>query len=70
MKKIDIINEDNGFNVVGWYKCGIINYKIIIVNENNNDTFNVDGKEKENDGYTQVDAGDISHHMVQIIPHN
>ena len=68
-KCIDIINEDNGFNVVGCYKRVIINDKSLIGNANINNTFTGNGKEKQKDEDTQVNAGEISHCVVQIIPH-
>ena len=68
-KCIYIINEDNGFNVVGCYKRVIINDKSLIGNANINNTFTGNGKEKQKDEDTQVNAGEISHCVVQIIPH-
>ena len=69
---IDLINENGGFTVIGWYKKGLINDKSMIAAKNtgvgtvsgsNNNNTNVDED-------IQVESGEISYHIVHIIPTN
>lgn len=65
---IELINSHGGFCVVGWYKRGQITDKSMItaitLNSSTNSTYNT------NPEPVHVDSGDISHHIVQIMPHN
>ena len=69
---ITLINENGGFNTVGWYKRGVISDKILIVargdslsssNFNNNNNNNIDED-------IHVDSGEISYHIVHLTPTN
>ena len=62
---IQLINDNDGFNVVGWYKRGIINDKSLISQDTN-----TVGYSNTTDTESQIDSGDISSHIVQIIPSN
>ena len=51
---VNFINNHGGFTVIGWYKRGLIDDKSLIT---------------LNDGETeQVQSGDVSHHIVSIMP--
>ena len=69
---VNLINENGGFTVIGWYKKGLINDKSMIaakhtgvgtVSGSNNNNTNVDED-------IQVESGEISYHIVHIIPTN
>ena len=62
---IPLINDNDGFTVVGWYKRGIINDKSLISQDKN-----TVGYSNTTDTESQIDSGDISSHIVQIIPSN
>ena len=61
---IDLINENGGFTIVGWYKRGVISDKSLISQDKNTIGYNT----TESD--SQIDSGDICYHIVQIIPSN
>ena len=65
---IELINSHGGFTIVGWYKRGQITDKSMItavaLNSTSNQNYN------NNQETVHVDSGDISHHIVQIIPYN
>ena len=52
---VDIINDNSGFNVIGWYSRGEIN------DQSNKDNFDVTG---------MVEAGYIAYHVVHMYPTN
>ena len=63
-KFVELINSNDGFTVVGWYKRGVINDRSMISTSANATASN-------NNSYTpiddiQVDSGDISYHIVHI----
>ena len=60
---IGYVNRNGGFTVVGWYKRGVINNKTLVAGAGNNSNHN-------NSDKVQIDAGEISYHIVQIIPTN
>ena len=66
---IDLINENGGFTVVGWYKRGVINDRAMVSNNGNggaaNNQFGANNNEE-----AQVDAADISYHIVEVQPTN
>jgi len=69
---VELINENGGFSVVGWYKRGIINDQSLIAarkivnNSINQNSHNNNSSNEE----LQVDAGEISYHFVQIFSSN
>lgn len=63
---INLINRNGGFTILGWYKRGIINDKSLMTNHSNNNS----SRNSNNEQDTQVDSGDISYHIVQIVPTN
>ena len=70
---IELINDNQGFTVTGWYKRGSINDKGLIAppsSNNSNGTNNGPSNSNYNNGpeVIQVDASDISYHVVSIIP--
>ena len=70
---VNLVNDNEGFTVVGWYKRGggegVINDQSIIVGRNSNMDNNKNiNKNAEED--VQVDAGDISYYIVQIFRTN
>ena len=65
---IDLINDEQGFSIVGWYKRGLINDRGLVSGGSNN---NVAGTNHNNSGdQNQVNNGDISFHVVEIRPTN
>ena len=69
---IELINDNGGFTVTGWYKRGSINDKGLIAppSSNNSNGTNNGPNSNYNNGpeVVQVDASDISYHVVSIIP--
>ena len=62
---INLINENGGFTVVGWYKRGTITDKSMMAQD-----MNTAGYSNTVDPDFQCDAGEISYHIVQIVPSN
>ena len=58
MKVLDLVNRNGGWTVVGWYKRGVITDKSLLEVP----LLNVVS--------TQVAAGQINYHIVQMIPTN
>ena len=54
---VDLINNNGGIAVVGWYKRGVINDKSLIAAHNISNSTEVD---------VQVDSGETSYHIVSI----
>jgi hypothetical protein len=74
---IQLINNNGGFTVIGWYKKGLINDKGLIAPRNNNATAGTAGQQQSggnynnnNDEAAQVDSGELSYHIVNILPTN
>lgn len=74
---IQLINNNGGFTVIGWYKKGLINDKGLIAPRNNNATGGSGGGQQSNGNYNnnnddaaQVDSGELSYHIVNILPTN
>ena len=73
---IQLINNNGGFTVIGWYKKGLINDKGLIAPQNNNATGGSGGQQSNgnynngNDDAAQVDSGGLSYHIVNILPTN
>jgi hypothetical protein len=70
---IDLINRNDGFTIVGWYKKGVINDKSLIAARNINNggtatTTGANGNFNNSSGDVQVESGDISYHIVSIAP--
>ena len=63
---IELINNNGGFTVVGWYKRGVINDKSMITTNANANTSNNPSLNNNDD--VQIDSGDISYHIVHISP--
>ena len=66
---VDLINENGGFTILGWYKRGSMNDKGL-TNSGNENTNSNTNHNNNNESAVQVDAGDISLHIVNIIPTN
>ena len=62
---VNLVNNNEGSIVVGWYKRGDINDKSIVSgrNGNTNSNNNMNNNAEEN---FQVDAGYVSYHIAQI----
>lgn len=56
---VDAINILCGFIIIGWYKRGVINDRLLV--SNNND------RRQQNEA-VQVDNGEINYHFCQILP--
>ena len=69
---VELINENGGFTVVGWYTRGIINNQSLIAARNivNNGTNQNSHNNNSSNEEVQVDAGEILYHFVQIFPTN
>ena len=69
---IELINDNGGFTVTGWYKRGSINDKGLIAppSSNNSNGTNNGPNSNYNNGpeVVQVDASNISYHVVSIMP--
>jgi hypothetical protein len=65
---INLINQNGGFTIISWYKRGSINDRGL-TNGNNNSS-NANHNNNNNENSVQVDAGDLSTHIVNIIPTN
>ena len=59
----DYINENDRFNVAGWYKCGLVNDQFIVAGCNNNQR-----NARLNNNDNQVDSGPINYHPCYIQP--
>ena len=67
---VDLINNNGGFTVLGWYKKGLINDKSLMTTQAlSNNTTNSDNYNND-DQVQQVDLGDVSYHIVSISPTN
>ena len=62
---VNLINENGGFTVIGWYKRGTINDKSMMAQDKN-----TAGYANTVETELQCDAGEISYHIVQIVPSN
>ena len=60
---ISYVNRNGGFIIVGQYKQGVINNKILVAGAGNTSHHN-------NDDKVQIETGKISYHIVQMIPTN
>ena len=69
---IQLINNNGGFVVVGWYKRGQITDKSLIAARNLNgpNGGNIGNSNNNNQDDMYVDSGEISYHIVQVIPTN
>ena len=59
---INLINQNGGFTVVGWYKRGVISDKSLILQDRNTIGYNT------TEADATIDSGEICYHIVQIIP--
>jgi hypothetical protein len=62
---INLINQNGEFTIIGWYKRGSINDRGLTNGNNNSSNPN-----HNNENAVQVDTGDLSTHIVNIIPIN
>ena len=72
-KCIELINNNDGFTVIGWYKRGSMNDKGLIAPRNNDRPTNANNTSYNNsneDAVVQVGSGELSYHVVSIIPTN
>jgi hypothetical protein len=73
---IQLINNNGGFTIIGWYKKGLINDKGLIALQNNDANGGSGGQQSNsmynnnNDDTAQVDSGELSYHIVSILPTN
>ena len=69
---IDLINTNGGFTVTGWFKRGFINDRRLLAphNNNNNGANSNFNNNNNNEDMIQVGAGEISSHVVNLIPTN
>ena len=68
---IDYVNANGGFTVIGWYKRGLINDKSLLAARVGTIGSSSTGQNNNSvDEEAQVDAGEISYHIVHIIPTN
>ena len=69
---IELINDNGGLTVVGWYKRGVINDKSIISPQkiNNANCGNTASNYNTNKRDMQVESGEISYHIISINPQN
>jgi hypothetical protein len=65
---IDLINNNGGFTIVGWYKRGIINDRSVLTAINNNE--NGYKQNNTNNPEVQVDNGKLNYHPCSIQPTN
>jgi hypothetical protein len=61
---IQFINNNGSFTTVGWYKKGIINDKTLLQTNSNS------GSSNNNVTETNTIDGEISHHVVEVVPTN
>ena len=59
------INDNDGFTIVGWYKREKINDKSLTSQHKNTSVYVAPIKPD-----AQCDSGELSYHIVQIIPNN
>ena len=57
---VELINDNGGFTIVGWYKRGLINDQSIIADNSNTNRGSNDNTDN------QVDNGSISYHVCQM----
>ena len=68
---INYINQNDGFTVIGWYKKGVINDKGLLASKVGNvGTSSGNHNNSASDEEIQVDAGEISYHIVHHIQTN
>ena len=60
---LDVINNNGGFTVIGWYRRGIINDRSLI--ESNNAS---NGNQNNNAEDIQVGAGEVNYHVIDLYP--
>ena len=67
---IELINDNCGFTVVGWYNRGFLDDKSLIASQkiHNYNGRNAAAKYNANEQDIQVDSGEISYHIVSINP--
>ena len=58
---VDLINNSGGFNITGWYKCSIINSRLLVSNETNS-------CENKNDEDIKVAGNEINYNIVELQP--
>ena len=67
---VDLINNNRRFNVIGWYKRGVINGKSLIaahnINFSGSNSGNTNFNSTEED--VQVNSGETRYHIVSISP--
>ena len=61
---IQLINDNDGFTVIGWYKRGVINDRSLVTKGNGTGN---NGNTKEE---VQVQSGDVNYHIVELHPSN
>ena len=66
---IDLVNQNGGFTVTGWYKRGVINDRTMLDGTTNRNTNTAANRGSTNENL-QVDNGDVNYHITKIIPTN
>ena len=61
---VDYVNDNGGWTVVGWYKRGVINDRSLLEANSTQHPSN------NQDSTNEVDAGQLSYHVVQLLPTN
>ena len=69
---IQLVNDSGGFTITGWYKRGSINDKGLIAppstNPNGTNNSGSNSNYNNNAEVVQIDASDVSYHVVSIMP--
>ena len=61
-KVIELINDNYGFTVIGWYKRGVINDRSLVTKGNGT------GNNGNTNEEVQVQSGDVNYHIVELQP--
>ena len=63
---VQFVNDNGGWSVVGWYKCGVIYDRTLVSNNSSTSGSTNNG----NNGGVRVDNGEINYHVIEILPSN
>lgn len=63
-KVIQLINDNDGFKVIGWYKRGVINDRYLVMKGNGT------GNNGNTNEEVQVQSGDVNYHILELQPSN
>ena len=65
---INLINQHGGVTILGWYEIGSINDKSLT--SGNDNISNTNHNNNNNNNTVQVDTGDLSNHIMNIVSTN